>query len=82
MSVNPQDGETPNRIQVDGQWTAPDELERRAHRERQRAEQQQRQQQRNERRRVDFNFGSEDSDGGSAFDKAMARHLHDLGLDS
>jgi hypothetical protein len=60
MSINPQEGETVNRILVDGEWTSPGELERRARREQERAEDKARQERRDERlRRVELKFGAE-----------------------
>ena len=60
MSINPQPGETPNRILLDGEWTSPGELERRARREQERAEQQEREERRAERlRRVELDFSPE-----------------------
>ena len=60
MSVSPQPGETPNRVLVDGEWTSPGEVERRARREQERAEQQERQERRNQRlRKTEFNFDPE-----------------------
>jgi hypothetical protein len=77
MSIHPQDGETPNRVLVDGQWVPPDEPERRRRRDEERAEQQRRNDRLNERRRrVEFKFGPDDQPPPDA--SPLERMVHGL----